>query len=169
MTKYFYLALAVAGGMAQAFPIWEAPTHDTSANNGALQCTDFSGEYTGSCTIEGKRVDDAFKIEQADCDVIRCHGKEFAIGSLISMSIAKPAIGQNPAFAMGKTAVINWSQDKKDLLISGGFLNQSLNPVAKQEKFVAVNGSMSLNNNKLVVSLKREGGAAYGDCEFTKK
>jgi len=154
MFKGILLSFAVVSGMSYG-----------------LACTDFSGDYTGACTIDGKRAEHTFTIEQKDCDMLKCHGKEFTVGSIMSVAASVPATASAEAYGIGKTAVVTWSEDKKDLLISAGFLKQPLKAVATPEKFVALTGkAASLDGNKLLVTLAKDGStAAYGDCEFIKK
>jgi hypothetical protein len=164
------ISALILAGAAQAFPLWP-DGKPVGPGPKADECTNFAGEYQGSCVVEKRTVRDNFTLEQEGCDMIRARGKDYYIGTVITVGAAIPAHGTE--VASGKSVAVSyvWSADKKSLLLSGGIMKQPLTSTATSST-VSLKGEVKLDGNKLtlVAATHGEGGShQVASCEYFRK
>jgi len=155
--------LFLSATMANAFPLWDKPV--TNPAPVPAQCTDFSGKFIGACDYEGSRVEETIEVKQSGCETITLAGKTLSIGSLFTMTSSSAAKAETCAMTL------SWDAKKEQLLFHGGKLAQKVGAIQEKGDMSSVDGSLSLQGDKLALVLSEAGATTkkLASCEYTKQ
>ncbi|MBA2655813.1 MAG: hypothetical protein H0U70_02375 [Tatlockia sp.] len=106
--------------------------------------TDFSGTWVGSCT--GYSGTETIVVENTDSQ-FTVDGNELQMGSLITESFS------NPSVTHILHLLLEWNQEHSNLLITGSYVNYAYSEKAQIKSFGYANGSVSLQNEHLVIEM----------------
>jgi hypothetical protein len=146
-----------------------SPSIEEFRSSNADTCTDFSGDWKGTCMASGVKKDEAFTIKQTGCTAVEVtsgtNKVTMPIGGVLSIGGSIPGA---PAMTFGGTIQSNWNQDMTELQVSamGGAKKLELNASPHGGAFFE---SVKMKDGKLYVDIYAMGGhSMIAFCEFTK-
>lgn len=98
---------------AQAFPLLDAIQTKLPHSKAPLRtdCTNFSGNWKGSCVIDGKSAANSTSITQLGCELLSSDGSGTSVGGLSSVNLMAP-ISKDVTLGLALTQASNWNQDR---------------------------------------------------------
>jgi len=147
------IALHLVANIAAALPLAGSPP---AVKVPVENCTNFSGDYRGTCIVEGKSITKSSHVEQSGCDLFTVDGNDFKIGSLVTRTTSDPASVE--------TARFDWDTDRKSLLVTAAMISGS-------GSALSFHGQVTLEGSRLNQVLKIMGPQekVYGTCALTRQ
>ena len=146
-----HLVVNIAGAVPFARPA-AAPADAGPVEN----CTNFAGNYHGTCVVDGKKITKSSHVEQSGCETLTVDGDNFKIGAVVSKTFSDPSTVEAARF--------NWDKDKKSLLFTGVWIGGAGDALS-------LRGTVTLDGGKLHEVLNVTGPTAktLGTCVLTKQ
>jgi hypothetical protein len=122
-------------------------------------CTNFSGDWGGTCYMNGQTAHSQLKISQNGCEGLTVNGQSMAIGGLMSEGHVAPIVGGN--VYSGALTSLWWNGDKSGLqYFSTAYIYNDQTGGYYEDR---QSGTVTLDNGRLLTHSKSGLGEALCD------
>jgi len=154
MKSSFILSL----GLLAAGPAWSAPVSG---------CTDFSGDWQGTCQVGGVSVTDEETVTQEGCQALRLKNLTVPLGGTFALIETFPAGTDGKAPYVNNAITTAWDASLQSLVLTETVNNRDRGGLTGDVPTI-ITGDMKKADGKLVVDL-REGGQTVISCTYSAK
>ena len=156
--------------LAVASPLYQFPSDSLSDsfNNHqkdlALQCTDFTGYWEGTCVSKnGDQFPHSHQVHQDGCELLRAYGVILPIGGMMTVTTMK-----DQSYGASSTLSADWKDNRTVLeLVQAGvlrFLGKSPEVSSQETK-----SNIRIENQKLIHTIKDKNDDLVMECNYVKK